>query len=60
MRNEEFTLVGGGEEDYTAGKILITSPLAQGMVGKRVGDQVEIQVPMGTTQFEILAIRFEE
>jgi transcription elongation factor GreA len=57
---EEFTLVGGGEEDYSNGKILITSPLAQGMVGKRVGDKVEIQVPMGTTRFEILSIRFEE
>jgi transcription elongation factor GreA len=57
---EEFTLVGGGEEDYTNGKILITSPLAQGMVGKRVGDKVEIQVPMGTTRFEILAIRFDD
>jgi len=32
--DEEFTLVGGGEEDYASGKILITSPLAQGMVGK--------------------------
>jgi transcription elongation factor GreA len=57
---EEFTLVGGGEEDYASGKILVTSPLAQGMVGKRVGDKVEIQVPMGTTRFEILSIRFED
>ena len=32
---EEFTLVGAGEEDYAAGKILVTSPLAQGMIGKK-------------------------
>ncbi len=57
---EEFTLVGDGEEDYLVGKILVTSPLAQGMVGKKVGDRVEIEVPMGTTRFEILEIRFDD
>ena len=57
---EEFTLVGAGEEDYDAGKILITSPLAQGLVGKKVGDRVEIPVPAGTMKFEILEIRFDQ
>ncbi|HEV7224406.1 MAG TPA: transcription elongation factor GreA [Pirellulales bacterium] len=56
---EEFTLVGAGEEDYDAGKILITSPLAQGLVGKKVGDKVEIPVPAGTMKFEVLEIRSE-
>ena len=56
---EEFTLVGAGEEDYQSGKILYTSPLAQGLVGKRVGQKVEIEVPQGTLKFEILEIRFE-
>ncbi|HEY4759506.1 MAG TPA: transcription elongation factor GreA [Thermoguttaceae bacterium] len=56
---EEFTLVGAGEEDYDNGKILITSPLAQGLVGKKVGDRVEIPVPQGTLKFEILNIRIE-
>lgn len=56
---EEFTLVGAGEEDYDTGKILVTSPLAQGLVGKKVGEQVEIEVPKGTMKFEILDIRFE-
>jgi transcription elongation factor GreA len=54
---EEFTLVGAGEEDYDTGKILITSPLAQGLVGKKVGERVEIVVPQGTLKFEILEIR---
>jgi transcription elongation factor GreA len=53
---ERFTLVGAGEEDYDAGKILFTSPLAQGLVGKKVGDRVEIPVPKGTLKFEILEI----
>ncbi|HWB11911.1 MAG TPA: transcription elongation factor GreA [Pirellulales bacterium] len=57
---EEFTLVGAGDEDYDAGKILVTSPLAQGLVGKKVGEQVEIPVPAGTMKFEILEIRFDE
>ena len=57
---EEFTLVGAGEEDYDSGKILITSPLAQGLVGKKVGDRVEIAVPQGTLKFEILEIRCAE
>jgi len=56
---EEFTLVGAGEEDYDTGKILITSPLAQGLVGKKVGDRVEIAVPQGTVKFEILEIRWD-
>ncbi|HEY4309250.1 MAG TPA: transcription elongation factor GreA [Pirellulales bacterium] len=55
--NEEFTLVGAGDEDYDNGKIQITSPLAQGLVGHKVGDKVEIQVPSGMMKFQILEIR---
>jgi transcription elongation factor GreA len=54
---ETFTLVGMGEEDYDSGKILATSPLAQGLTGKKVGDRVEIPVPKGTLRFEIVEIR---
>ena len=54
---EEFTLVGAGEEDYDSGKIMVTSPLAQGLMGKRPGERVEIPVPKGTLRFEILQIR---
>ena len=54
---EEFTLVGAGEEDYDAGKILVTSPVAQGLLGKKVGEKVEIEVPAGTNRFEILELR---
>ena len=57
---EEFTLVGAGEEDYDSGKILITSPLAQGLNGKKVGEKVEIPVPQGKVRFEILEIRSPE
>jgi transcription elongation factor GreA len=57
---EQFTLVGAGEEDYDTGRINIASPLAQGLVGKKVGMRVEVEVPAGINRFEILEIRFEE
>ncbi len=56
---EIFVLVGAGEEDYDAGRICVTSPLAQGLLGKNVGHKVEIPVPAGTMRFEILEIRWE-
>ena len=57
---EEITLVGSGDEDYDAGKYLITSPIGQGLVGKKKGDKVSIEVPEGTLNFEILDIRFDD
>jgi transcription elongation factor GreA len=57
---EEFTLVGAGEEDYDTGRINVASPLAQGLVGKKIGDRVEVEVPAGTNRFQILEIRFED
>jgi len=56
---EEFTLCGAGEEDYDVGKILITSPIGQGLLGKKVGQQAEIDAPKGTIKFEVLEIRFD-
>ena len=52
-------MVGAGEEDYENGKIMITSPLAQGLLGRKVGEKVNINVPAGVVKFEILDIRFE-
>jgi len=56
---ETFILVGAGEEDYDEGKILVTSPLAQGLLGKKVGDKVEVEVPKGTMKFQVLEIKWE-
>ncbi|HLN31894.1 MAG TPA: transcription elongation factor GreA [Gemmataceae bacterium] len=55
---ETFELVGAGEENYNDNKILITSPIAQGLLGKKCGDVAEIKVPMGTVRFEIVQISF--
>lgn len=57
---EQYTLVGAGEEDFDEGKINVTSPFAQGMIGKKVGEIAEIEVPAGVTKLKILEIAFEE
>ena len=48
---EEFTLVGAGEEDYDTCKILITRPIGQGLLGKKVGETVAIEVPKGVLKY---------
>lgn len=53
---EDFILVGPGEEDYDLNKILITSPIGQGLLGKRVGDEVEVKIPRGILKLKIVAI----
>ena len=55
---EDFTLVGAGEEDYDTGKILISSPIGQGLLGKKVGEVAKIEAPKGTIKFEVVAIRY--
>lgn len=57
---EEFTLVGAGDEDYDNGRYSIMSPVGQGLLGKKKGERVEIEVPSGTLRFEILDIRYED
>lgn len=56
---EVFVLVGNGEEDYNQNKILTTSPIGQGLLGKKVGEVAEIQVPKGTIKFRILEISLD-
>jgi transcription elongation factor GreA len=53
---EAFELVGPGQEDYDNNKILSTSPIGAGLIGKKLGDVAEIDVPMGKLRFEILEI----
>jgi transcription elongation factor GreA len=57
---EEYVLVGAGEEDFDSGRINVASPLAQGFLGRRVGEKVAIDVPAGTLEYEILEVRFED
>ena len=54
-----YTLVGAGEENYDEGKILVTSPLAQGFLGKKKGETAEIEVPAGLAEFTVLDIAYK-
>ena len=56
---DEFTLVGSGEEDYNQGRILVTSPLGQGLLGKKIGETAKIPAPKGSYELEIVGIRFD-
>jgi transcription elongation factor GreA len=62
LRNQQngmelsYTLVAESEADLKAGKISVTSPIGKGLLGKKVGEIAEIQVPNGILKFEILDI----
>lgn len=51
-----FTLVAESEADVKTGKISISSPIGTGLLGKKIGEVAEIQVPAGLVKFEILEI----
>jgi transcription elongation factor GreA len=53
---EVYDLVGPGQEDYDNNKILTSSPIGQGLLGKKKGEVAEIKVPMGLLRFEVVAI----
>jgi transcription elongation factor GreA len=53
---EDFILVGPGEDDPEQNKILITSPIGQGLVGKKVGEQAEIKIPRGVLKLKVVEI----
>ncbi len=51
-----YTLVPENEADLKSGKISVSSPIAKGLLGKKVGDIVEIKIPAGIVEFEIMNI----
>jgi transcription elongation factor GreA len=56
---EDYTLVGPGDEDYNNNKILVTSPIGQGLIGKKVGETTEVPIPRGTLKLKVLHIKFD-
>ena len=52
----KYTIVAENEADLKAGKISIDSPIGKGLVGKKVGDKVEVTVPAGIVPFQIMEI----
>lgn len=51
-----YTLVSENEANLKEGKIAVNTPIAQGLMGKKVGDVAEIKVPSGVMTFEIMDI----
>jgi len=52
----EYQIVPESEANLKVGKIAVNSPIAKGLIGKKVGDVVEITVPSGIIPFEIIAV----
>ncbi len=53
-----YQIVGQDEADVKQGRIAITSPLARALIGKTVGDSVEVNTPKGEKAYEITRVRF--
>ncbi|WP_251547957.1 transcription elongation factor GreA [Limosilactobacillus caecicola] len=54
---ETYTIVGESESDPLSGKISNESPMAKGLLGHKVGEQVDIEIPSGTMHVEILEVK---
>ena len=52
-----YEIVPESESDIKKNKISVSSPIAKALLGKRVGDIVEVQVPAGTINFEVLSVQ---
>jgi transcription elongation factor GreA len=52
----EYTIVSDNEADLKQGKIAVSTPIAKGLLGKKVGELVEIKVPSGVIPFKIIEI----
>lgn len=59
--DEEITykIVGSHEADINAGRLSVTAPLARALIGKTIGDSVEVTAPGGDKSYEICDVRFE-
>lgn len=54
----KYTIVSESEANLREGKISSTTPIAQGLLGKKVGDKVDVKVPNGAIGLEIVSIAF--
>ena len=53
-----YQIVGDDEANVKGGKISVTSPLARALIGKEVGDEVQVKTPAGFTDFEIEEVEY--
>ena len=56
--NEElsYSIVPQDEADFDNNKISVTSPIAKGLLGLKVGDSADIKIPAGTLKYKVLSI----
>ncbi len=60
QQRKQYMLVGQDEADLKESKISIQSPVGRALIGKRIGDFVEVTTPVKQVEYEVLEIRFEE
>lgn len=53
-----YQIVGEDESDLKHRKISITSPIARALIGKNIGDEVEVHTPAGTTGYEVVGVEY--
>ena len=56
----KYRIVSETEANLREGKISVSTPIAQGLLGKKVGEVAKIQVPQGIVELEVVSIDFEE
>jgi transcription elongation factor GreA len=55
-KESEYMLVSPEEADFKIGKLAMTSPIGKGLMGKKVGDKIQVTAPAGVQEYEILGI----
>ena len=53
-----YQIVGSHEADIASGRLSVTSPLARALIGKTIGDSVEVTTPRGSKAYEIMKVKF--
>lgn len=53
-----YQIVGAEEADIAQGRLSITAPLARALIGKKVGDSVEVTTPRGSKSYEVVKVQF--
>ena len=58
-RESTYQIVGEHEADIKSGRLSITSPMARAMIGKTVGDALEVTTPGGVRSYEVVSVRYK-